>query len=108
MASAADEGGTVAPGVVGPTTLATSCCAGPLGIFDVDSGVFVIRDDFGSWLAAAALILTGCGSAPPPPAPKIVDAAPVPEKIDTGPTFYETETGGLNEEAMDDAFNKLQ
>jgi hypothetical protein len=52
------------------------------------------------------LALSACASAPPP-APVIVDAAPVPEKVDTGPTAMESEIGGLNEDAMDAAFNSL-
>lgn len=54
-------------------------------------------------LAAA---LAGCAAAPPPK-PVIVDAPPVPEKVDTGPTSMESEIGGLNEEAMDKAFASL-
>jgi len=55
---------------------------------------------------ALAVALAGCAAAPPPPA-VIVDAPPVPEKIDTGPTSMESEIGGLNEEAMDKAFASL-
>jgi hypothetical protein len=55
---------------------------------------------------ALAVAFAGCAAAPPPP-PVIVDAAPVPEKVDTGPTSMESEIGGLNEEAMDKAFASL-
>jgi hypothetical protein len=53
-----------------------------------------------------ALSFAGCGSAPPPP-PVVVDAPPVEEKVDPGPTSAESEIGGLSEEAMDQAFNSL-
>ena len=68
----------------------------------------VTRNALGSIFAAIALALAGCASAAPPAASTIVDAAPEPERIDTGPTFYETETGGLNEDDMSDAFRALQ
>jgi hypothetical protein len=53
-----------------------------------------------------AASLSGCAAAPPPK-PVIVDAPPVPEKVDTGPTSMESEIGGLSEEAMDKAFASL-
>ncbi len=56
---------------------------------------------------ALALALAGCGAAAPPPRAVVADAAPQPEKIDTGPTAMEAEIGGLNEEAMDQAFASL-
>ena len=71
-------------------------------------GAVLTRSALGLFLASVALTLAGCGTAAPPPASTIADAAPEPERIDTGPTFYETETGGLNEDAMDSAFNALQ
>ena len=50
----------------------------------------------------------GCGSAPPPRA-ALVAAAPLAlEKIDPGPTYMESEIGGLNEDAMDLAFASLE
>jgi len=58
-------------------------------------------------LACCALVLAGCTVAAPPPRAVIADAAPVPEKVDTGPTSMESEIGGLNEEAMDKAFASL-
>ncbi len=48
----------------------------------------------------------GCAAAPPPRA-SIVEAAPTVEKIDTGASFYESEIGGMNEYAVDDAFKRL-
>jgi hypothetical protein len=57
-------------------------------------------------LSALALGAAACGAAPPPP-PVLKDAPPVEEKIDTGPTSMESEIGGLNEEAMDQAFASL-
>jgi hypothetical protein len=57
-------------------------------------------------VSLAGLAGAGCAAAPKPE-PVVVDAAPVPEKIDTGPTSMESEIGGLNEEAMDAAFNSL-
>lgn len=50
----------------------------------------------------------GCGSSPPPRA-GVVAAAPLEvEKIDSGPTYMESEIGGLNEDAMEEAFASLQ
>jgi hypothetical protein len=54
-----------------------------------------------------AFSLAGCASAAPPPKPVVADAAPEQEKVDTGPTSMESEIGGLNEEAMDQAFASL-
>jgi hypothetical protein len=53
-----------------------------------------------------SVALAGCAAAPPPP-PVIVEVAPIPEKVDTGPESMEAEIGGLNEEAMDQAFASL-
>jgi len=62
------------------------------------------------WLAAllavGAVGAAGCAAAPPPPA--VVEAGPVVEKIDTGASFYESEIGGMNEYAVEDAFKSLQ
>jgi len=60
-----------------------------------------------SSLLAFVVLALGCGSAPPPPKTTLADAPPVPEKIDTGPTSMEGEIGGMNEEAMDNAFASL-
>ena len=57
-------------------------------------------------ISCIALGAAACGAAPLPP-PVVQDAAPVEEKIDTGPTSMEAEIGGLNEEAMDLAFASL-
>jgi hypothetical protein len=58
-------------------------------------------------VSCLALAVAGCGAAPPPPRSTVKDAAPVEEKVDTGPTSMESEIGGLNEEAMDKAFASL-
>ena len=57
-------------------------------------------------VAGIALGVAACGAAPPPP-PQVKDAPPVEEKVDTGPTSMESDIGGLNEEAMDQAFASL-
>src|SRR5262245_57719739 len=58
-------------------------------------------------LVALALV-AACSSAPPPPrAPKIVVPLPEPEKIDPGPTSMESDIGGMNQDAMDDAFTAM-
>jgi hypothetical protein len=57
-------------------------------------------------LPALAIALAAC-SAAPVRAPVVADAAPEPERVDTGPTSMESEIGGLNEEAMDKAFASL-
>ncbi len=57
-------------------------------------------------IATLALGAAACGAAPPPPS-VMKDAPPVEEKIDTGPTSMESEIGGLNEDAMDQAFASL-
>jgi hypothetical protein len=54
-----------------------------------------------------ALAASGCQASAPPPPPRIVDAEPVPEKVDTGPSSMEAEIGGLDEYAMDKAFASL-
>jgi len=54
-----------------------------------------------------ALALAACASPAPPPRTVLADAPPEPEKVDTGPTSMESEIGGLNEEAMDQAFASL-
>ena len=56
-------------------------------------------------LCVAALLAVGCGASAPV-RPAIVDAAPT-EQIDTGPTSYESEIGGMNEYAVDDMFKAL-
>jgi hypothetical protein len=58
-------------------------------------------------LSGLALALAACSTAVPPPRAVLADAPPVAEKIDTGPTSMESEIGGLNEEAMDQAFASL-
>jgi len=60
-------------------------------------------------VVALALVSSACSSsAPPPPrAPRIRAAAPVVEKVDPGPTSMESDIGGMNEEAMDNAFGSL-
>lgn len=57
-------------------------------------------------LFACLALLAGCASAPPP-RPAVLEDAPLPQKIDRGPTSMESEIGGLNEEAMDRAFASL-
>src|SRR5262249_38167119 len=57
--------------------------------------------------ACLAIPLAACSAAAPPPPPVVADAAPVQEKVDSGPTSAESEIGGLNEEAMDKAFASL-
>jgi hypothetical protein len=57
-----------------------------------------------SYVPLAALM--ACAAAPLPK-PVIVEAPPVPEKVDTGPESMEAEIGGLSEEAMDKAFASL-
>jgi len=62
-----------------------------------------------SCCAALAAALVACSSTPPPATPNIAEAAPVvTEKIDPGPTYMESDIGGMNEEAMDQAFASLQ
>lgn len=59
---------------------------------------------------AAALGLAALGpgcAAPPPPKAAVADAAPEPQKIDTGATYYESEIGGMDEFAVDGRFKKL-
>jgi hypothetical protein len=56
-------------------------------------------------LLFAALFAIGCGANPPPPV--IAPAAPAVEKIDTGPSSYESEIGGMNEYAVEDAFKAM-
>jgi hypothetical protein len=58
-------------------------------------------------LSCLALALTACSTAVSPPRAVLADAPPEPEKIDTGPTSMESETGGLNEEAVEKAFASL-
>jgi hypothetical protein len=53
------------------------------------------------------LFAIGCGTSPSPRAPVVTDDTPV-ERIDPGPTSVESEIGGMNEEAMEDAFAQLQ
>ena len=54
---------------------------------------------------AAALLVSGCSQPPP-----VTPAEPPPEiiKIDRGPTSMESEIGGMNEEAVGQAFDALQ
>jgi hypothetical protein len=60
-------------------------------------------------LALLGAIVAGCSSSTPRPRPVVAQAAPiVEEKIDTGPTYMESEIGGMNWDAMDDAFAALQ
>lgn len=47
----------------------------------------------------------GC-SKPPPPKPVVVEEKP-PERVDTGPTSYESEIGGMDEFAVDRRFKSL-
>lgn len=56
---------------------------------------------------AVALVLGAFGCAAAPPRAQVTEAAPVVEKVDTGATFYESEIGGMNEYAVDDAFKTL-
>jgi hypothetical protein len=61
--------------------------------------------------AVAGLALSfaaGCASAPPPRSAVVVAAPLEVEKVDPGPTYMESEIGGLNEEAMDLAFASLE
>lgn len=57
-------------------------------------------------ILGASLALAGCGASPPPKA-ALADAGPVTEKIDTGPSSYESEIGGMNEYAVEDIFKGL-
>jgi hypothetical protein len=57
-------------------------------------------------VVAFVLGVFGCAAAPPPHA-NITEAAPGVEKVDTGASFYESEIGGMNEYAVDDAFKAL-
>ena len=60
-----------------------------------------------SALLASALV--GCSSSAPPPRAKVVADVPiVHEKVDPGPTYMESEIGGLNHDAMDDTFASMQ
>lgn len=55
---------------------------------------------------ALSALSFGCAAAPPPAA-RMTDSAPVREKIDTGATYFESEIGGMNEDAVDDQFKRL-
>jgi hypothetical protein len=61
-------------------------------------------------LAAAlgcAALASGCAAAPPPK-PAVVDAAPVAAvPVDTGPSYLESEIGGMNELAVESRFKSL-
>ena len=67
----------------------------------------MLRSALRPFFAALTFSLLGCAAAPPPPAPVVTCAAPAPERADPGPLSYESETGGLNEEAMERAFGSL-
>ncbi len=58
-------------------------------------------------LSVLALAASACEASVPPPPPRIADAAPEQEKVDTGPSSMEAEIGGLDEYAMDKAFASL-
>src|SRR5262245_50274399 len=53
------------------------------------------------------VLAAACAKAPPPRRPVVAAPAPTTEAIDPGPTSMEAEIGGMNEDAMDDAFNAL-
>lgn len=57
-------------------------------------------------LLLVAALAFGCAKAPPPKA-ALADASPVSEKIDTGPSFYEGDIGGMDEDAVEGKFRKL-
>jgi hypothetical protein len=58
-------------------------------------------------LLASALV--ACSASAPPPRPQVVADKPiVQEKVDPGPSYMESEIGGLNHDAMDDSFTSLQ
>jgi len=57
-------------------------------------------------LCLAAVLALGCGGAPPPRA--VIEVGTPVEKIDTGASFYESEIGGMNEYAVEDAFKSLR
>ncbi len=63
--------------------------------------------EFARLSALLGIFLCGCAEPPPVRAPAIADAPPKQEKVDRGPLSYETEIGGLNEEAMDSAMSSL-
>ncbi len=72
------------------------------------NGVAISRSLLTSCLAVLfAGGLAACASPAPPPRSVVADAPPEQEKVDTGPTSMESEIGGLNEEAMDQAFASL-
>lgn len=56
-------------------------------------------------LAFGLCSLVGCASAPPKPG--VVDAAPRQDRVDTGPTSFESEIGGMNELAVEESFKAL-
>lgn len=56
-------------------------------------------------LAIGFLSLTGCAAAPAPK-PVMADAAPAP-RIDAGASHYESEIGGMNEDAVEDRFKAM-
>lgn len=57
-------------------------------------------------LSAALAFVLGCASSPPPP--PVVESGPVvPERVDTGATYYESEIGGMDEFAVDARFKSL-
>jgi len=54
-----------------------------------------------------AALLAGCGSAPPPP-PEPVAPAPVKSEAAPPPPASQSEIGGLNEEAVERSFKKME
>jgi hypothetical protein len=57
-------------------------------------------------LGIFCVALAGCAGAPEAKVPELRDA-PVVQRIDRGPTSMEAEIGGMNEEAVEAAFNSL-
>jgi hypothetical protein len=55
---------------------------------------------------AGAALAAGCASAPPP-APVVADTKPVAEAVDPGPSSYESEIGGMNEDAVEGRFRSM-
>src|SRR5580692_11199780 len=54
-----------------------------------------------------ATLLLGCAAAEPPRHP-VSEAAPVQERVDTGPTSVESEIGGMSEEDVTLAFASMR